>query len=509
MPSVAQLDADLARTMLREPWNGANPWAADHQAAIDDAKLEIRTEIDLPGWSRRGYAQSLDLKQMMQFAAANDTFPRVDSTRMSPEQFYEQHQRTQMPAVISGLCAEWPANTEWTPAKLSDRFAGIDFRVGSDDDGDAVEVPMDAFWWYAEHGDALRDDNPVYLFDREFEDAEGAKTLVNDYSVPPYFQDDLFQLVNETSRPPYRWVVMGPARSGSAVHTDPLETSAWNALLSGHKYWVLYPPETPKGAIKPQLQDETHIGGAPQWFTDVLPKTFRPEWPHARPIVILQRPGETMYVPAGWWHAVLNLDTTIAVTHNLAEVPNFDKIWETVARKRTDIVAEWLTKLAVQKPELSQRAEAFGGLGAVQRMCVEHRKLKTRSCISLAEWSGQGYAQRLDLSAIAVAPDIGQVDRFRAADQMEAATEQVMRMAAPLVLEGAAEGWRAKQWSLGDFVERFGKQKMRVGSDDQDDSVKMRLNDYAWYCSTDECAADDNPMQVGARPVGTGSTVTY
>ena len=103
------------------------------------------------------------------------------------------------------------------------------------------------------------------MFDKFF--ADTAPELADDYTVPDYFDDDLFDLLipkhgseyarstdagrrqdaktSGSPRPANRWLIIGPKRSGSTFHIDPNGTSAWNALVRGGKKWVMYVPAPP------------------------------------------------------------------------------------------------------------------------------------------------------------------------------------------------------------------------------------------------------------------------
>ncbi len=220
-------------------------------------------------------------------------------------------------------------------------------KVGEDDDGKTLRVALRDFVNYSKFN---RDDSPLYVFDQGFCEKHGRDF----YQIPKFCgRDDLFELVGEARRPPYQWFLLGPQRSGTCVHVDPLGTAAWNTLLAGRKRWVLFEPGTSKKVatgsqlVKPGEDDE-----AINYFVDILPR-IRQTYPHARRSEVVQRPGDTLYVPAGWWHAVLNLDDTVAVTQNFVSRSAFDGAWDRTRSGRKGMARAWLAKLeASDDPEL-------------------------------------------------------------------------------------------------------------------------------------------------------------
>lgn len=58
-----------------------------------------------------------------------------------------------------------------------------------------------------------------------------------------------------------------------------------------------------------------------------------------RPIECICRPGEVLYVPRGWWHCVLNLGHTVAVTQNYVSSTGLPKVLHFLKPGRVELVS--------------------------------------------------------------------------------------------------------------------------------------------------------------------------
>jgi len=323
------------------------------------AKNSARPELTKHNsWQRHNYQRDFESIWPVDDPTVPNNIDYVDFTNKTPEKIlaFEQHYiRNKIPCIIRNGMDHWQANKKWTKRRLSKKYRNQSFKCGEDDEGHNVKIKMK---YYTQYMSSTTDDSPLYIFDANYGEHPKNKHLMEDYEIPLPFQDDIFDYVPDKKRPPHRWIVMGPARSGTGIHIDPLGTSAWNALVSGYKRWFILPTQVPASVHKVTSEDDRdQRDEAITWFSMARKRTLRRLPADVEPIEVIQKPGEIMYVPSGWWHTVLNLTETVAVTQNFAHREHWEVCYHKAARGRPKMTRSLLRTLQRERPELYERAK--------------------------------------------------------------------------------------------------------------------------------------------------------
>ncbi|KAK1978041.1 F-box domain-containing protein [Colletotrichum cereale] len=227
---------------------------------------------------------------------------------------------TKTPFILTNYIQTWPVCREWNIDVISKRYGKVEFRA------EAVDWPFSTYRDYMEDND---DESPLYLFDKKF--AEKMGIIVGREEGAAYwksdcFGPDLFELLGR-ERPAHRWLIVGPARSGSTFHKDPNGTSAWNAVIQGAKYWIMFPPTAlvPGIYVSHDSSEVTSPLSIAEWLIEFHAEARQlPEC-----IEGICNKGEILHVPSGWWHLVVNIESGVALTQNfvpksqLSEVVSF------------------------------------------------------------------------------------------------------------------------------------------------------------------------------------------
>lgn len=222
---------------------------------------------------------------------------------ISIEDFVSNFEEPNKPVLLEGCLDNWVSLEKWDRDYLVQLSGDVRFSVGP------VEMKLGDYFTYS---DQAKEERPLYLFDPKF--AEKISRLDSEYEVPMYFREDLFSLLGN-ERPDYRWIIIGPAGSGSSFHIDPNSTSAWNAVIKGSKKWVLFPPDVVPPGVHPS-PDGAEVAcpvSIIEWFMNFYEATKT--W-KKKPIECICKAGEVIFVPNGWWHLVINLEESIAITQN-------------------------------------------------------------------------------------------------------------------------------------------------------------------------------------------------
>ncbi|KNC75234.1 hypothetical protein SARC_12239 [Sphaeroforma arctica JP610] len=288
-----------------------------------------------------------------------ENIPRVNNLPL--EDFVEKFEAPNLPVIITDVVGAWPGYKKWSEEHLCKEYGNVKFRAGP------IDITMSNYYRIKD-----TDENPIYLFDKFF--GTNAPGLVDDYIVPPYFSgsQDLFSLFGDESRPDYKWIIIGPAGSGSTFHIDPNGTSAWNAVVKGRKKWIMYPPSVPPPGIFPS-EDGSEVA-APvslnEWFSKFYAESKKEG---VKPFECIVNEGEMIFVPSGWWHAVVNIEDSIAITQNYVSNANLIKVIDFLKNKPNQISG---CKPSLPAEELYARfTQEYDKVypGKLEHLCEENR----------------------------------------------------------------------------------------------------------------------------------------
>ncbi|CAJ0769518.1 21821_t:CDS:10 [Entrophospora sp. SA101] len=174
-------------------------------------------------------------------------------------------------------------------------YAKSKFRIANEGGGKYRYLSMTLKSYY-DYINNQHDEAPLYIFDPRF--GEEYPQLVEEYKIPKYFDKDFFSVLGD-KRPPYRWIIIGPARSGLSISST---------IINGHQ--SIYHSSV--------IDDSRDTTTSLFWYLEVYPQLP----PELKPIEIIQEPGQTIFV--------LNLDNSIAVTQNFVNLHNLENVCESL-----------------------------------------------------------------------------------------------------------------------------------------------------------------------------------
>ena len=234
--------------------------------------------------------------------------------QLSRDEFVERFVRGCRPVVITGLARDWPALRRWSPQDLQRRFGHVEVEIQAGRHADPQyeqnklqhrrRVRLGDF---VDHVLARGPSNDHYLTANNelLRRPEFAPLLADIGSLPDYC--DASQLARSCSF----W--FGPAGTVTPLHHDTL--MLFHTQVVGRKRWrFISPLETP------------HLYNYHDVYSPIdidRPDLHRyPDFARVTVLDVIVNPGETVFLPLGWWHQVTALELSMSFSFSNPDVPN-------------------------------------------------------------------------------------------------------------------------------------------------------------------------------------------
>jgi ribosomal protein L16 Arg81 hydroxylase len=227
-------------------------------------------------------------------------------TGVSQKEFLDRYYSQNTPVLMTDSCDQWPALSLWNPAYLVEKLGSTEVEVmaGRESDPDyevnsnehKFMMPFDEF--VAKIEGASRSNDTYLVANNKLLATEAALPLWDDFTL-----DERYLVPDPKRSHAFLW--FGPAGTLTPLHHDTM-----NVLFNqvdGWKHFILIPSlefhrvynnlavYSAVDPLRPDLQQYPLFADVQQIHLDV-------------------GPGQTLLIPAGWWHHVEATEASISIS---------------------------------------------------------------------------------------------------------------------------------------------------------------------------------------------------
>ena len=254
------------------------------------------------------------------------TIERREARGLPYPAFVREYVRRGLPVVIQGGVREWPALQKWTPEFFRTAFGDREVFVSR-------EAPPMRFADLIDGVVASTEAKPGPYLHRLFicdHLPEVLEDLLpsNPYAFPRRMASPLIPKAWRRPDGLLKLLIGGVGGRFPAMHYDGDNMNAAITEIVGEKEFVLYSPDdTPYLYRRADNQNVSQI-------EDVVSPDFSryPLFAQARQHHCVIGPGDTIFIPARWWHTTRLLSVSISVCQNSLDESNWDGFVDDVCR---------------------------------------------------------------------------------------------------------------------------------------------------------------------------------
>lgn len=260
--------------------------------------------------------------------------------RMSYDEFARNHLFANYPVVIGDACEAWTAKNKFTPDFFKKHYSGRTVEIAGKtyNFGDYID-------WMLTGTEANPAPYPCTLqIERDYPELLPDVLPRLKYAQPDRIHSRFLPKRLLSGANTLEIFFGSPGAQFPYVHYDYMSLHAYITQLYGQKEFTVIPPDqTPYVYPKP----------GNSWVSDIddirNPDLDRfPLFAKATPVTFVVGPGETLFIPCGWWHTARSLTPTISVALDCLNASNWKNFMNEVAMN-----------MQQRKPQLAKAVQAY------------------------------------------------------------------------------------------------------------------------------------------------------